>query len=243
MSPIDILLNQVSYQNKKRVKEDAKRLTESYENLKPDVGSLIHNTGQQSKVLKFVGTIPIVFQTIKYNIPVELFLLEKYPYEPPKLYVRPTSNMTIKSNHKHVDMEGLVFLPYLHDWKLESNLVSLISFACKAFSAEPPLFAKPKNPLPTPPPPIRTQSPPNAVIPAVTTLSPSTSFQYSMSNSHINSSSLSSSEVDLNVKRGSLIDDVTLKLRNSTHTTHFIIRYDLDTEFGHDQYLKESKQA
>lgn len=69
--------------------------------------------------------------------------------------------MTIKSNHKHVDIEGLVFLPYLHDWKLESNLVSLISFACKAFSAEPPLFAKPKNPLPTPPPPIRTQSPPN----------------------------------------------------------------------------------
>ena len=69
------------------------------------------------------------------------------------------------------------------------------------------------------------------------------SAQYSMVHNYNNSSSLSASEMDLNVKRGSLIDDVTLKLRNSVHTTHSIIRYDLDVEFGHEQYLNESKLA
>ena len=29
---------------------------------------------------------------MQYNIPIELFVMEAYPKEPPKLYVRPTSS-------------------------------------------------------------------------------------------------------------------------------------------------------
>lgn len=31
--------------------------------------------------------------------------------------------MMIKNNHKNVDMQGLVYLPYLHTWSNSSNLV------------------------------------------------------------------------------------------------------------------------
>ena len=60
------------------------------------------------------------------------------------------SDMTIKSNHRHVDMQGLVFLPYLHEWKQDSNLVGLVEITSNVFSIEPPLFSKPAASAVTP---------------------------------------------------------------------------------------------
>lgn len=51
-----------------------------------------------------------------YNIPICLWLLDTYPYNPPICFVKPTSSMTIKTG-KHVDANGKIYLPYLHDWK------------------------------------------------------------------------------------------------------------------------------
>jgi ESCRT-I complex subunit TSG101 len=54
--------------------------------------------------------------------------------------------MTIKSNHRHVDMQGVVYLPYLHEWNplnpSTSNLVGLVEICSSVFSIEPPLFSK-----------------------------------------------------------------------------------------------------
>jgi ESCRT-I complex subunit TSG101 len=61
--------------------------------------------------------------------------------------------MTIKANHRHVDMEGCVYLPYLHEWTQKSNLVALTEMASNIFSFEPPLYTKPTtapNPVPVP---------------------------------------------------------------------------------------------
>lgn len=49
--------------------------------------------------------------------------------------------MIIKHNHKHVDMNGLVYLPYLHDWNVNSNLLQMVEVASAIFSGEPPLFS------------------------------------------------------------------------------------------------------
>jgi hypothetical protein len=51
-----------------------------------------------------------------YNIPICLWLLDTYPYNPPICFVKPTSSMTIKTG-KHVDANGKIYLPYLHEWK------------------------------------------------------------------------------------------------------------------------------
>eukprot|EP01034_Spumella_vulgaris_P026168 gene26168-32703_t len=108
------------------------------------------------------GTVPIFYQGVQYNIPVDLFIPEKYPSEPPKIYVRPTPNMTIKSNHRHVDMQGLVFLPYLHEWKPDSNLTGLVEITSNVFSIEPPLFSKPAAASPAAAIQYPTYTPPTA---------------------------------------------------------------------------------
>ena len=49
-------------------------------------------------------------QGSKYNIPVAIWLPERYPYEGPLLYVVPTANMVIKGGHPFVDRNGQVCL-------------------------------------------------------------------------------------------------------------------------------------
>ncbi len=54
--------------------------------------NIVNNAGVQSKLLTISGTIPIKYQGAVYNIPIELFVPERYPQEAPKVYVRPTSS-------------------------------------------------------------------------------------------------------------------------------------------------------
>jgi hypothetical protein len=55
----------------------------------------------------------------------------------------PPSDMVIKPNHKNVDGEGLVYLPYLFNWNFAtSNLRELVSLMCGVFGQEPPLFSR-----------------------------------------------------------------------------------------------------
>ena len=116
MEPLDILLNQIRYEHRPRVREDVEALLQDVRSLQPVLGTLIGNDGSESRMVLLSGTIPIYFQAQQYNIPVDLFLPESYPRVVPKLYVRPTANMIVHPNHPHVDKEGLVYLPYLSDW-------------------------------------------------------------------------------------------------------------------------------
>jgi hypothetical protein len=45
---------------------------------------------------------------VKYNIPVIIWLPERYPMHAPLVYVTPTPNMVIKQNHSCVDPSGQV---------------------------------------------------------------------------------------------------------------------------------------
>lgn len=63
----------------------------------------------------FFFSIPLSIGNV-YNIPVCLWLLDTYPYNPPICFVKPTSAMMIKTG-KHIDANGKIYLPYLHEWK------------------------------------------------------------------------------------------------------------------------------
>ena len=56
------------------------------------------------------------YQGVKYNIPVALWLPERYPLAAPMAYVVPTADMVIKPRHSYVDPSGLVGSPYLRNW-------------------------------------------------------------------------------------------------------------------------------
>ena len=64
----------------------------------------------------------------------------------PKCFVRPTRDMMIKRGHRHVNMQGEIFMPYLHSWSYpRSNLVELVAMMSSLFGQFPPVFAVQKK--------------------------------------------------------------------------------------------------
>ena len=55
-------------------------------------------------------------QGAKYNIPVRLWLPEKFPYSGPLVFVEPTPEMMIMQNHPFVNANGAVSTDYLRQW-------------------------------------------------------------------------------------------------------------------------------
>ena len=158
-SALDVLLAQVRYEHRARVRDDVLAVLDDVRSLIPVLGTLIANDGAESRLLLLSGTIPIYFQAIQYNIPVDIFVPEAYPRQPPKIYVRPTANMIVHPNHAQVDKEGMVYLPYLADWHAHAaagsldpssmggragfNLSELLVLVASVFSEHPPLFTRP----------------------------------------------------------------------------------------------------
>ena len=62
----------------------------------------------------------------------------------------------LKENHPHVGSDGMVYLPYTHEWDPRTHsLIEMVVAMSSVFSADPPVFtrAPPANPPPQPPPP------------------------------------------------------------------------------------------
>ncbi|KAM4617200.1 tumor susceptibility gene 101 protein isoform 2-T2 [Discoglossus pictus] len=130
-----------------------------YRDLKPIMDSYVFNDGSTRELLNLSGTIPVPYKGNTYNIPICLWLLDTYPFNPPICFVKPTSTMTIKTG-KHVDANGKIYLPYLHEWKHPpSDLLGLIQILIVVFGEEPPVFSRSAAPAPYPMYPA--QGPPN----------------------------------------------------------------------------------
>lgn len=50
-----------------------------------------------------------------YNFPIQLWLMDSFPFTPPICLLRPTHDMVIREG-KHVDARGRIYLPGLHNW-------------------------------------------------------------------------------------------------------------------------------
>uniref|UniRef100_A0A671G1Y9 Tumor susceptibility 101 n=1 Tax=Rhinolophus ferrumequinum TaxID=59479 RepID=A0A671G1Y9_RHIFE len=130
-----------------------------YKDLKPVLDSYVFNDGSSRELMNLTGTIPVLYRGNTYNIPICLWLLDTYPYNPPICFVKPTSSMTIKTG-KHVDANGKIYLPYLHEWKHpQSDLLGLIQVMIVVFGDEPPVFSRPT--MSASYPPYQATGPPN----------------------------------------------------------------------------------
>ncbi|KAI8546044.1 hypothetical protein RHMOL_Rhmol07G0085200 [Rhododendron molle] len=118
-------------------------LSESYPSLAPKTALYTHADGRSSTLLQADGTVPILFHSATYNIPVVIWLLEPYPRRAPLVYVNPTRDMVIKRPHSFVDPSGLVSVPYLSNWVYpSSNLVDLARDLARHFARDPPLYSR-----------------------------------------------------------------------------------------------------
>ncbi|CAN4092611.1 unnamed protein product [Withania somnifera] len=131
-------------------------LLDNFPSLQPKTASFTHNDGRTVNLLQAIGTVPMVFQNVTYNIPVIIWLMETYPRHPPLVFVNPTKDMVVKQAHPFVNPSGVVSIPYLQNWIYpSSNLVELARNLSVLFGRDPPLYAKtrpPSNPNPHPPP-------------------------------------------------------------------------------------------
>uniref|UniRef100_A0A3Q1CMN4 UEV domain-containing protein n=1 Tax=Amphiprion ocellaris TaxID=80972 RepID=A0A3Q1CMN4_AMPOC len=119
-----------------------------YKDLKPVMDAYVFNDGSTRDLMSLTGTVPVSYRGNVYNIPVCLWLLDTYPYNPPICFVKPTSAMMIKTG-KHIDANGKIYLPYLHEWKHpQSDLYGLIQVMIVVFGEEPPVFSRPTTQAP-----------------------------------------------------------------------------------------------
>jgi ESCRT-I complex subunit TSG101 len=124
---------------------------QSFTDLRPQLSTHVFNDGNARELLCLDGTIPVMYKGKTYNIPVCLWLLDTHPYNPPMVFVKPTAFMQIKPG-KHVDANGRIYLPYLHEWKHpQSDLAGLIQILVCIFGEEPPVFAKSQSTASQPP--------------------------------------------------------------------------------------------
>ncbi|XP_069479884.1 tumor susceptibility gene 101 protein [Ambystoma mexicanum] len=128
-----------------------------YKDLKPVMDGYVFNDGSSRELASLNGTIPVPYKGNTYNIPICLWILDTFPFNPPICFVKPTSSMTIKTG-KHVDANGKIYLPYLHEWKHpQSDLFGLIQIMIVVFGEEPPVFSR----TAAPPTSYQATGPPN----------------------------------------------------------------------------------
>lgn len=146
------------YRDPNRVDRDASSLLKSSVgiHLTPGISPLVENNGNSSHCLVLQGTIAIVFRGNTYQLLVDIYLPSGYPIRPPVSFVRLAKNQYLKENHPHVGSDGMVYLPYTHEWDPRTHsLIEMVVAMSSVFSADPPVFtrAAPVSPPPAPPPP------------------------------------------------------------------------------------------
>jgi ESCRT-I complex subunit TSG101 len=142
------------YRDPARVDRDASSLLKSSVgvHLVPGIAPLVENNGDSSHCLVLQGTIAIVFRGTTYQLLADMYLPPGYPIRPPVAYVRLAPNMYLKENHPHVGSDGMVYLPYTHEWNARTHsLIEMVVAMSSVFSAEPPVFTR-STPAPAPSP-------------------------------------------------------------------------------------------
>ncbi|KAK2158995.1 hypothetical protein NP493_1748g00001 [Ridgeia piscesae] len=130
------------YQHPDIAKRDILNVFNSYKDLRPVLDTFVFNDGTRKELLCLDGTVPVPYKGNTYNIPICLWLMDTHPYNPPMVFVKPTSTMMLKTG-RHIDGTGRVYLPYLHEWKHpQADLLGLFQVLIIVFGEDPPVYSK-----------------------------------------------------------------------------------------------------
>lgn len=122
--------------------EELQKIHRIFPEMKPTTGTYTFSDSSQRDLLKLIGNIPVKYEGRTYNFPVQLWLIDSFPFTPPICFLRPTSNMVIREG-KHVDAKGRIHLPGLHNWDYpKSSVVVLLNEMIQKFEEDPPLSSK-----------------------------------------------------------------------------------------------------
>ncbi|XP_065188535.1 tumor susceptibility gene 101 protein-like isoform X3 [Sycon ciliatum] len=135
--------NLTPYAHKELVKKDIIAVVKNFNELDISRGQFYESNGQCRDLVKLHGTIPVHYKGNVYHIPVCLWLDHQHPHRAPICMVEPTQTMHVKPG-KHVDSNGMCYLPYLHEWRYpNSDILNLIQVMQLQFGEECPVFSRP----------------------------------------------------------------------------------------------------
>ncbi|CAG5958260.1 unnamed protein product, partial [Menidia menidia] len=80
--------------------EELQKIHRLHPGMKPSTGTYTFTDGTQKDLLKLNGVIPVRYEGRSYNFPVQLWLLDSFPFTPPICHLKPTPNMVIREG-KH----------------------------------------------------------------------------------------------------------------------------------------------
>lgn len=139
------LLSKCQYKYKDLTRREIVSSLIHFKELAPFLERYVYPNGSSKELVTLRGTIPVQFRNSVYNIPVQLYLPDGYPYEAPIVYVRPTPDMNINVSPT-VDSNGRVSLPVLSEWRHpSSDLYMLLNLLTIRFSEQTPLYTKPRS--------------------------------------------------------------------------------------------------
>ncbi|XP_018519615.1 ubiquitin-conjugating enzyme E2 variant 3 [Lates calcarifer] len=122
--------------------EELQKIHRIYPGMSPSTGTFTFSDSTQKDLLKLIGNVPVKYDGRSYNFPIQLWLMDSFPFTPPICLLRPTPNMVIREG-KHVDARGRIHLPGLHSWDYpKSSVVGLLSEMIAKFEEDPPLSSK-----------------------------------------------------------------------------------------------------
>ncbi|XP_051238277.1 ubiquitin-conjugating enzyme E2 variant 3 [Dicentrarchus labrax] len=122
--------------------EELQKIHRIYPGMVPSTGTYTFTDSTQKDLLKLIGNLPVQYEGRTYNFPIQLWLMDSFPFTPPICLLRPTANMVIREG-KHVDAGGRLYLPGLHNWDYpKSSVVGLLTEMIAKFEEEPPLSSK-----------------------------------------------------------------------------------------------------
>ena len=135
-------LKSARYKYPEPARRDLLAALTSYKGLQPKVDNFVFDSGNEETLVGLQGTIPIVYRSNTYNIPVCFWLQTDHPSVAPIGFVQPTHDMQIKPSQA-VDYSGKITLPYLDEWKYpESSLNDFMQICTLVFGQSPPVFSK-----------------------------------------------------------------------------------------------------
>mmetsp|Transcript_3145 Transcript_3145/g.4650 ORF Transcript_3145/g.4650 Transcript_3145/m.4650 type:complete len:349 (+) Transcript_3145:128-1174(+) len=105
------------------------------------------DTYDQQRLIRLNGVVPMEHKGKKYRIPIDMWIVPNFPYEPPICVVVPTPEMSIAEKHPFVQSAtGRVYCTYTANWHVQrSTLIGLFHELSKIFSQRSPVFAKPRS--------------------------------------------------------------------------------------------------
>ena len=135
------ILDRVKAKYKDMAKAQIVKALAQFKELQPLAENYVNEFGEYKDMFSLSGTIPVEYKNNVYNIPIQMYLPDEFPYKVPICYVRPTLSMSINVSDT-VDSSGKISLPYLSSWNKTCELKKLIETIAIRFGTVTPLYHK-----------------------------------------------------------------------------------------------------